>query len=101
MSSFFPHGAKQTLQDLFISMLVEGLTLRQKFKMGHASEVEKCYQHEFDFGLRLSCFFDPWLWRALPVEFWGFLSGSNSNTHVLSPLISLLASMDRNQDTAG
>ena len=49
--TFCLYRAKRTLQDFFVHMLIDSLTLRQKFIMYHASDIKKCYQHQLDFGL--------------------------------------------------
>ena len=34
-----------------LNMLIDSVTLRQKFEMSNASGIKKCYLHEFNFKL--------------------------------------------------
>lgn len=51
---------KQTLQDLFVDVLVDRLMLGLKLHVGGAVHIEEHHQREFNFGLQLFYFLQPW-----------------------------------------
>jgi len=76
-SSFLPHWAHQTSQDVFVDVLINSLALSQKFYMN----IKKSDQHHLGFGLEHPRLLGSWWqctlsFKALPFGEWIVLKRS-------------------------
>ena len=68
LSSLLAHWAKQTLQDLFVDLLIDRLVLWQELTVDDACLIKERDQHDFDFWLWLPCFLWPQQRQILPLR---------------------------------
>ena len=59
-SSFLPHRTHQTLKDVFVNILVNGLALWQEFWMNNSMNIKENNQHNLNFGIEQPCFLGSW-----------------------------------------
>ena len=67
-SSFRPHWAHPTSQDVFVNVLINSLALRQGLCVNYSMDIKKSDQHHLGFGLEHPRFFGSWWQCALPLK---------------------------------
>ena len=67
-SSFLSHWAHQTLQNVFVDVLINSLTLWQEFCDDNSMDIKKSDQHHFGFGLKHPRLFGSWWQCTLPYK---------------------------------
>ena len=68
ISSFLPHWAHQTSQDVFVDVLINSSALWQEFCVDDSTDIKKRDQHHFGFGLEHLRLFGSWWQCALPFK---------------------------------
>ena len=62
-SSFLPHWAHQTSQDVFVDVLINSLALWQEFCLNNSMDIKNSYQHHLGFELEHPRLFGSW-WQC-------------------------------------
>ena len=85
-SSFLPLWAHQTLQDVLVEVLINGLAWCQEFCVGNSMDIKKSGQHYLGFGLELVAFLGLGSNALFHSRLCRLVSGSYSKIHDSLPV---------------
>ena len=92
-SSFLPHWAHQTSQDVFVDVLINSLALLHEFCVDNSMEIKKRNQHHLGFGLEHPRFFGPCDNAFFHSRLYRLVSRSYSKIHDSSPITTLFSKL--------